>query len=79
MKYSLLVSLIVKAIYITAGYLGSFSLAQVNNFIDGRKTILLYGITWIIIFRGIKKWYEQLSKHIKEQIKKEIEEQKSVN
>lgn len=69
MKYSLIMSIIVKAVYITAGYLGSISIAQVSKFMDGRKSVVLYGVAGIIVFRWIKVLYRRLSQIIKEKIK----------
>lgn len=72
MKYSLIMSIIVKAIYITAGYLWSFSVGQASRFLDGWKTIVVYGLVGIALLRGIKKLYRRLSQYIRRKIKEEI-------
>lgn len=70
LKYSFFVSIIVKTVYITIGYLWSVSLGQLNRFLDGRKMIMLYIVGGVLLFRWIKKLYQRLVKVLKKEIKK---------
>ena len=67
LKYSFFVSIIVKTVYITIGYLWSVSLGQLNKFLDGRKMAIIYIVGWVLLFRWIKKLYQRLAKVLREE------------
>jgi len=70
--YSFVISIFVKIIYLTLGYMGSFSVKQVRHFIDWWKQIVLYVLIWVWLF-VITKWvYSYLWKRIKKDVEDEI-------
>ncbi len=70
MGYSLLISIIVKTVYVGMWYLGSVSIAQLEKFLHGRKIGILYLIGGIILFQSIKRWYKKLSIILTQKMKK---------
>ncbi len=63
--YSFLISFLVKAVYLTMGYVGSISLKQVTSFLDWRQKIAGYIIWGIILFLLTKHIYFSLGKRLK--------------
>lgn len=70
LKYSFFVSVIVKTVYITIGYLWSVSLGQLDKFLDGRKMTILYIVGGVLLFRWTKKLYQKLAEILKNKAKK---------
>lgn len=69
LKYSILISIIVKTIYITMGYIWSITIGQLNKFLDWWKIIIIYIIAWLSLLRLIKKLYERIGYKLKNKIK----------
>lgn len=63
--YSFIISLFVKTIYLSIGYLGSISLKQLTSFLHWRQQIAWYTIWGIILFFITRYIYFNLGKRIK--------------
>ncbi|MDD3262609.1 MAG: VTT domain-containing protein [Candidatus Absconditabacteria bacterium] len=63
--YSFIISVFVKTVYLTIGYLGSVSLKQLTSFLEGRQQIAGYVIGGLILFFITKHIYFNLGKRIK--------------
>jgi len=72
--YSLLISIIVKTVYVGIGYLGSVSIGQLERFLHGRKIGIAYTIGGIVLFRAIKRCYKKFSLALTQKMKKKTKQ-----
>jgi membrane protein DedA with SNARE-associated domain len=77
--YSFLISIIVKILYLSVGYLGAISINELTSFLNWWKKIMIYVISWIILFLLIKRFYSYLPKLIKKESKERKKERKKIN
>lgn len=63
--YSFIISILVKVVYLTMGYLGSISLKQLTSFLHWRQQIAWYTIWAILLFFVTRHIYLNLGKRIK--------------
>jgi membrane protein DedA with SNARE-associated domain len=71
LKYSFLVSCLVKIVYLGVGYFASFGISQVTQFLNGWKQIVIYVFWGILLFWGIKQGYFFLSRVLQKKLKSE--------
>ncbi len=70
--YSVLISCIVKAVYISLWYLWWISLARLKLIHEGRSELALFLIIWVILFYLMKLFLKKFSKKLIARIKKYI-------
>lgn len=63
--YSMMISVLVKSIYITLWYIGFLSISQIEGFLSGRAKIILYLIGSISFFLATKLIYRLLIRYIR--------------
>ncbi len=74
--YSLLISIIVKMVYVGIWYLWSVTIGQLENFLHRRKIAVAYLIGGIILFQIIKRCYKRISTVLIEKMKQRTEKMK---
>ena len=72
MGYSIIVTIIVKTLYLSIGYLGSISVLQVERFFDGWRKIMLYVLIGLLLFVCIKQIYKYFSIKLKNKVSSKI-------
>lgn len=70
--YSILISCIVKAVYISLWYLWWISLARLKLIHEGRSELALFLIIWVVLFYLMKLFLKKFSKKLIARIKKYV-------
>ena len=70
--FSILISCIVKAVYISLWYLWWISLAKLKLIHEGRSELALFLIIWVVLFYLMKLFLKKFSKKLIARIKKYI-------
>lgn len=65
--YSLIISVLVKIVYLAIGYFWAITIHQLTSFLDGRQQIVWYSIWWIVLFLVSKHIYTFIWNKLKNQ------------
>jgi len=67
--YAIILSILVKSLYITLGYIGAVSIKQLESFLIGRETIIVYIIWSIVLLKIAYIGYQHLWRFLKKKLK----------
>lgn len=68
LKYSVIVSVLVKSVYLSLWYIWTISVQQLTKFLDVWKQVAVYLLAGIIILWWIKKLHKLIYKNIKKEV-----------